>query len=343
MFSILFISNVSADWTIVYETGSWDEITLNHFRDDWKASYTYGRKDFQTNITNFSGLYSQIYFSYLDTVKTDWWVEGAEKAFHLWFNVTDNLGNSILLNVGFWDQFRLWGAIWKRECGGYVGINETEFNPAYYHTYLYDLYPETVETYLWFNRSANRVYWKILCWKDSTPFILTEMNPEWNETFVQIGEDAFKNVTITIIYAHEGWGKLNGYHNFEIKTETYEPSPPSGLNPVSGEPILFLEGLQNFFRKILPSWLQAWLASFNQWFAWLFGIIGIVWGAVSMSFPFIPVIILFWFVDAMFTSMNEGNLHPIGNVFMTMYDIIRAIIQTLVNIANTIWSIIKFW
>lgn len=70
---------------------------------------------------------------------------------------------------------------------------------------------------------------------------------------------------------------------------------------------------------------------------------GVLWSFVHVGLPFLPIIVIFWLLDATVTSVQDGNLQPLGNAFMTIYDFIRGVIQAIVNIASTIWEYIKIW
>lgn len=70
---------------------------------------------------------------------------------------------------------------------------------------------------------------------------------------------------------------------------------------------------------------------------------GIIWSFVNTGLPFLPLILVFWVLDAIITSVTTGNLQPIGNVFLSIYDFIRGVVQTIANIVSTIWDYVTFW
>lgn len=61
------------------------------------------------------------------------------------------------------------------------------------------------------------------------------------------------------------------------------------------------------------------------------------------SLPFLPVIAILWFIDAAATSIYVGSFQPIGNAFLTIWDLIRSVGQTIANILSAIWDFITFW
>ncbi|MEM2995648.1 MAG: hypothetical protein QXI91_06535 [Candidatus Bathyarchaeia archaeon] len=97
------------------------------------------------------------------------------------------------------------------------------------------------------------------------------------------------------------------------------------------------QGITSTFQSMF-----GWAGQLYEWIAFCFTFVGgIVYCIVHTSLPFFPLILLFWFLDAMMTSVQEGNLQPIGHCFMTIYDFLRAVIQTIVNIASAIWDYIN--
>jgi hypothetical protein len=154
-------------------------------------------------------------------------------------------------------------------------------------------------------------------------------NKTWGTTYNLYSDFTGQNVTITLNYFHGGQGQFDIYQTltYSGETQVYEEHPPWG---------------RTFFDDLWET-IKVFFGSLGQWFGWLNTFIVFLFKALKMAFPIIPIIVLFWFLDAVGTSIAYGDWHPIGDVFFTLFDFIRGIIQTIVNIAQTIWSIIKWW
>jgi len=105
----------------------------------------------------------------------------------------------------------------------------------------------------------------------------------------------------------------------------------------------FFSSLIQTVNKILPQWLKDSLATIWGFFSFVGSIFMLVLNIVGLIMPHIGFIILFWILDAIITSVNEGNLQPIGNVFTSIFEIGRGIYQTIANIIEAIWNVIHFW
>jgi len=89
----------------------------------------------------------------------------------------------------------------------------------------------------------------------------------------------------------------------------------------------------------LPSWLRAYIDTLGKFAQGLTPMVGAIWGTVLTILPFLPLVLLFYVIDAGYASINAGSIQPMGVCVSTLYGLVGVI----VGIANTIYSFIKFW
>ncbi|MEM2971893.1 MAG: hypothetical protein QW270_05670 [Candidatus Bathyarchaeia archaeon] len=173
----------------------------------------------------------------------------------------------------------------------------------------------------------------------------------WQRNYT-LGQDWIDNAKIILQYVVVERVTAKGYIEGQIWNEQLVCNGES-ISDMQLEPTLgFWESLKrsvwnsltSTFYGLSETFKQAfgWAGDLYNWLVFCFTFVGgIVYGIVHTSLPFLPLILLFWFLDAIGTSVIEGDLHPIGNCFMTIYDFLRAVIQTIVNIASAIWDYIN--
>jgi hypothetical protein len=160
-----------------------------------------------------------------------------------------------------------------------------------------------------------------------------------------VNSNFWTSVDVTFKIWHEGKGYFRGGMTDEIFTGAYTPGAPgSFLSPENNLVYNFIKNLLNSISTVLPGWLQHWIQTFEAWWGWLFGLLtGIVMGIVKTAAPFLPFILIAWFLDAAYASVEKASFQPLGIFFMTAFNFVTTIIHTIVTIAQTIWSFIKFW
>lgn len=175
----------------------------------------------------------------------------------------------------------------------------------------------------------------------------------WQRNYT-VGKNWIDNAKIMFhsVIVQRVWAK--GYVEGQIWNERLICDGTTIADVSLESPVDFWENLRRSIWNSLTSTFYGLSESFKHAFGWTGDLYnwltlcftfvgGIVYNIVHLSLPFLPIILLFWFMDAMFTSVQEGKLQPIGNCFMTIYDFLRGVIQTIVNIASAIWEYIKFW
>lgn len=144
--------------------------------------------------------------------------------------------------------------------------------------------------------------------------------------------------------------RIEGQIYFEDLKYTGELS--SGQTPIPT--MSWWEKLAWDFWNVLSgtaSEIQIRLKPYAEFFGWLgrhvsywFQVAGsIIVRFVEIGLPLFPFFVLFWFIDALTTSIYEGSFEPVGYVMITIYDFIRGVVQTIANILSTIWDYITFW
>lgn len=137
---------------------------------------------------------------------------------------------------------------------------------------------------------------------------------------------------------------LGGGLSDVIYTSAWVPDVPSTLGGTSDNPFNNLfANIGHAVGKVLPSWLRDTLGSFSSWFGWLAPILSAVFGVLVTVAPFLPLILIFYVVDAGVTSFSTGSIEPIGACFTSLYQLAALSINGMVSIAETVWSFIHFW
>lgn len=325
MISLLFTPSVLApDWSKTQEDGTW--VTCERLfwvRDGWYD----GNATWQTTVDNFQGYYLNFTFTAFDTYR-EWWQWNSWM--DIWVRIKIDDGNSSLWTYlkiqGFTDAFGLskGSQAW---CG--LGENMTSWQQLWdehweWLGFTADRDDRQHEIYI---RPEGHVTWVIQDAGVPPGSGENNLGYTWNFTHDFTG----KTVTITLNYYHGGQGKAwySATEQFSIPSVTpYR----HGLQPMPNPFLDFLHMLSDIIQN-----------SMGPWFSYLTFFLAVVWNGVTLSIHYLPIIVLFWFLDAIITSVVEGDLHPIGTCFMTIYNMARAIISTILSFVGTIWDLITFW
>ena len=322
MISLFFTPSVLADWSKTQEDGTW--VTCERLfwvRDGWYD----GNATWQTTVNDFQGYYLNFTFTAFDTYR-NWWQWSSYM--DIWVRIKIDDGVSSLwtyLKIQGWtetfgiaegtdawcglgENMTSWQQLWDTQCE-YLGLTGDRINKQH-------------EIYI---RPEGNVTWVI---QDVSLEEGYNYGYTWNFNYNFTG----KNVTITLNYYHGGQGKAwySGSEQFSIPSFTTPYG--HGLQPM---PNPFLDALYTLSDIIQHS--------IGPWLSYLTFFLAIIWDGITLSVHYLPVIVLFWFLDAIGTSVVDGNLHPIGECFMTIYNMGRALIQTILNFVGTLWDLITFW
>jgi len=331
------------EWIEISKEGYWNICERVHWEKN-DPIIAEGTAVWQTSVSNFSGYEAIINFTEFYSARSNWWDEWSWQQFHITFKFQSNLtGRYILFWVGLRDYQWRWGLFSERKVGALSFLNETHdwewFGNGHNFIVDYGLNPDYVKIILTFNGSSTVITTAYIYPHGKEPPLL------FMKATHNINPNEFLNVTITQTIYHTGHGGFKGYLYDQIYGNWEIPQlPPSKIWIIEKNPFLkFVEGVKYFFGKLLPGWIGGIIDIAKNWGAFFLDLIVLLGSAAIQFFPFFPLIFLFWLFDAILTSIMEGNLQPVGNAVMTIYNTVRGIVTAIVNLAHTIWSIIKFW
>jgi hypothetical protein len=335
-----------ADWSQTESSGDW----LLGTRLEWKAleGQDEGTLTYQyPYCPNFTGYHATINMSTFEGLRKEWWWMVSEKSF-FWSMAFHNVdtGQLVYVYIRMREVTNTWGFIWDKNI--IVDVRENETQNFFWDGNYYAR--DEFFDYDWF---SGKNYAEIFVWKDGANLRIVIVHHRgdqpkavrlWNST-INLGESFFENVTLTNRLKHAGYGYFNGGCIDQIYENTpYSPSLPDMQEiPVRNILDQFIHDISQILTNNLPQWAQDFIGQLQSWWAGLQGILAMVWGIVTQIVPFFPFILLCWILDAVITSVTEGNIHPLGIVFTTIFEVGRGIIQTLVTIAHTVYDILIFW
>ena len=319
-----------AEWSLISKSGEWDICE----RTEWakfNAVSNEGEASWSIDVNNFNGYYGVLNFTEL-YVYREWWHFWDAQHFDIEFKFQSRTsGDSATISLNFKDYQTFWGAAYDRKVNIWLQINEQY---EHFGEYPYSLDPEYFEIYFTFNSSS--VVLGVFLYQTKSPIpVKCEL-----ET-VGVASN-FQNITITINAHHYGVGHFHGF-----LTDNISETPPE--LPSQYRALRETLGLGDFVETIIgvagqvPATIMNIINIIKDYGDWFLSGLCILGNIAVQIFPFFPYICLFWFLDAILTSVTEGNLQPIGNAVMTIYNTIRGIVAAIANIAETVWDIIKFW
>jgi len=321
--------------------GQWDVLEWTHIKENqhdreglnmWYVCDDSG--------INFTGFHMKLNVTQFDAWRKEWWQLRAEKNIEigLFFRNATNTDFGVNVVINFKRCAESWGYFQDYWVFAGSNINSTDVWVAERNQDKLELYPFSyIEVFIW--RNGTNFCIKVLNYRsEPNPILLYAKN-------YSLPDSWFKDVIIELWVRHWGAGSFDaGWSEPEVyNNEPYNPSIPQ-TQGIPGYSIWdFINDLAGIITNNLPSWFRGWITSLGSWFDFLIGILAIIFDIAAMSLQYLPLIILFWFLDAVITSVYDGNLHPLGNCFMTIFNFIRGLIGVLVNIIQTIYDFIHFW
>lgn len=353
LFMVILLSpSVFADWNSFVEKGYYEGSRTFIYKMKSYSNGIYGWNN--TGIVNFTGYHAVFNFSKLEIYKDSWWSSWASQNVYFlwefksgsetlgfeiplrrhleWWGLQDKLctglvnfwynPDGVCLDCNSWDCF-VGGSLVAGDLGEYFSFGEN---------FLFDV--------IKVNDTCIRAVLQIE--KAGTNLGLVDYN-------FTVASGFCDSVTIRFYIKHIvgcGSGEFSGWFDDVIYTnDAYNPN----INYETNEAETFAELIAKYIKGIgnslavLPESIKALFSNADVWFSWLFVVLDVVWVGVSSALPFLPFILVFWLLDAIGTSLYYGDLHPIGNCIMVMYEFARGVIQTIVNVAETVWDAITFW
>ena len=340
IFFMLFIFSIPLAYASWYQDnidGDWSYCTRSEFAY-LSGGFSEGSVQWHSdNVSDFQGYIGTINFSLFESQRSSWYALTTYKdvIFDWYF---EGNGSSLYIRVGFqhWqNNFGLTSGL----CINYAWAtdNKTAFdNNLWISTYTedYDL-GTNVKLYVYLNNSKLHAelynYRSDLSKPEKYELWNNEVNSNWgSQVYVVFG------------ISHYNWGRFHGYYSDVFQAVTELPESASWTEEQGAD---FWRLINDFKQNVLNFGNRIWqyINQMWSWFYFLYNILAIVWNAVTLSIQFLPFIILFWFLDAIMTSVNEGDLHPIGKVFMTIYTFTASLISAIINILHTIYDVVHFW
>jgi len=328
-----------ADWVNVSTSGDWDVIERTTFKTP--SGQYFGDAIYQIQVENFTGYHASIYLNKFETWKLAWWHWDSYKNFMVRINFTGSNWNASI-RIDYSATIVSWFALYDTDVDANAWLNGSisyswggVSRPNVY------FYPNGwVEVYFSITENQTINYGVYEYQAGSNPILLVHYSNNVLGDF-NISK-TMDNVTITLEYKHENVGIVDGWLEDTIyQGESVEY--PTNVRVLPNAIQDFFSSLIQTVNKILPQWLKDSLATIWGFFSFVGSIFMLVLNIVGLIMPHIGFIILFWILDAIITSVNEGNLQPIGNVFTSIFEIGRGIYQTIANIIEAIWNVIHFW
>lgn len=137
-----------------------------------------------------------------------------------------------------------------------------------------------------------------------------------------------QNVTVTLSYWHGGYGSITADLGINLEGSTlpsYEPA------------------VQKAFMDYIWDAIFAFIKGIGDWFVWLAMLLTALFTAMGPFLPLLPIIFMFWILGVTVEAIETGRIELLAEALYAVYETIKKVIQVIVNIALTVWSIIKFW
>jgi len=346
---ILIPSAYAQNWQLFHEDGYYAGTRTLIYKTNNALNGLYG---WNISIENFTGYHASFNFSRMEMYKV-WWSPWAEQ--NVWFiwEITSGT-DSIVAQIEAKRRLDWWGLQDKLGITPIFFQNPPPISLDINDWYTYDLDARVADYFVgeYFQLKQNVVL-DIIKLNETTIRGVVYIEGSTNTGVLDynwtVPNGFCDNVLIKFYIKHlvaYGTGEFLGYLSDTIYTN--EPyNPEIEYETVQAE--TFAELIAKYLRGIgqsiafIPEAVKEMLRNSGEWLNFLTSILMISWSAVVASIHFLPAIILFWFVDAIGTSAYYGDLHPIGNCFMTIYNFVRAVISTIISLAQAVWDAITFW
>ena len=338
MMMIASLSPVFAELEQISQTGTWQICERTH----WKGmGENEGFAEWNNKtMANFTGYYATFRFSELDTLGTGWgwWENYAEKIVAVWLNFTGDTGKKIVLGIQFNKRIDLWGLIGKQQVVSYVNIDPSGYGYLG-GEYRLDMLSFAGYTEVYVYKDGENLRIKVFNYQNllENPLAMTDFTLNVTETW-------FNEVSFNQAVKHGGFkgNKFDGYLEHEDFSYSIGELPTEKTLGENVFDVFFRSLIQTV--QVIPLWLRNTADLMYGWLKWTTTLIGgMVWSIVSTVTPFLPLLIVFYVVDAGITSVYTGSITPLGNCFLTLYNFTVALISAIVDILRTIWSFIHFW
>lgn len=331
-FALLFIFSICLSvgsafaWTLVDQSGSWVLCTREHWiKQGWNDGYV----EWNHTQADFNGYWFKVNITTWENWR-EWWQIGVFSIGSTWNDFTIKIkihtAETTLWVITYWNGYTSWFGL----CQGRIvkigaSVNASTWDDVKVKTVSFEGYdywtvrlwnPTDLQIFIKNEDGKLKVYWL---------FTIPNQSPKYAQ-IIEFNQTLGTSADLTLIYQHDGYGKIEGYAS------------------------------DSFTLPYLPGYeLKGKTNGFLDWFSFLSnldygGIISTLMVCVTIFFSFvhasIPILgflVLFWILDCIISGIVHGEPRIIGDMVMTIYDFIRGVWQTLVNIAHALWDLITFW
>jgi len=325
LFMFFMFFNSAYAWTLVNQSGSWVAVDRSYWL---KVGWNEGYAEWNHSLTDFQGYYLKVTTTTWENYR-EWWQIGVlgigETSNDFWIKIRIDTNESDIWVVTQMHGYTGWfggvngfslctGASTDAQDWTDVKIRAVNFEGYDWSVRYWN--PDDFEIFILNENGKIKVKWFIAIPNQVNKYLVSK---EFNGT---LGP----NAVVTLIYQHAGQGKVEGFAQDSFTLPSYPPYETKGKG--------------------------------SGWWDWLNQLLGLDWGAiistlsvcvtlffgfVHASLPILGAIVVFWIVDCISTAIIEGEPRVIGEMTMKIYEFLRGVWQTLVNIFNAIMEIIKFW
>lgn len=304
-------------WTNLYTSGDWVECQRHHFIKDGDNT---GEAAWNETVAGFNGYWLMLHNVTWENYREWWWFDSMN-AFYIRLQITTGDGTAYVITRlgGRTDIFGLMNTF-HVSVGASSNATSWDMVPLTipsFSTYGFDVAgwnPEEFQLFVIPESGQTKIVW---IWA------VGDKNIAYT-TVLDFAIGGCCNASITLTYAHEGYGHVEGYVSDSFTLPTLPP-----------------------YEDIKSGWL-AWLSNalgidLGSAIATLLMMVRLFFEVVKLTLPILGAIVFLWMMDTIFTSVITGEVRLIGDMFLKIYDVIIAIWRTLVTIIQTIKDLITFW
>lgn len=323
-FAIFLVVNPAYAWETLNVNGSWVNVAYDRFaKDGWNS----GTAEFATTIDSFKQFNLKVNITKWVNYR-EWWQIGVlsvgetSNDFRVKLLIDSNETDVYVVTVwhGYTSYFGLINGL-MCQVGADINVNgwsEVKVKQPSFEGYSWSVKqwnPQSVEVYVRQENGKIKVYWLFHIADQQAPYgVVKELN------------GTIGSAVIHLIYEHSGQGQIIGFVKSDLSNLL-----PIYVTKGSGEGLL--------------DWLSLTLGNldFGLITTTLVACITIFVGFVKLSLPLLGFFAIFWVVDCIATSVIEGEPRIIGDMVLRIYDFLRALWQTLVNVVSAIIELITSW
>jgi hypothetical protein len=321
--TLLFFSPVFA-WTLTNQSGYWKLLTREHFiKEGWNDGYA----EWQHTLTDFNGYWFKVDVTTWENWR-EWYQIGVlgigETSNDLWYKIKIQTTTKTLWIITYYHGYTYW--VLGNQVLVKIGVsdNATDWESVLTSYVVFDGYEQSVK---WWNPTSFELFVLNEDGKAKVYWFFDIPNQDRKMAVIKEFDGTLgTSATVTLIYQHGGQGKIEAYVTDSFSLPSFPPYEFKG----SGKGWLdwFFELMSLDYATVINT---------------LISCIVIFVSFVRLSLPILGFLALFWILDCIISGVVHGEPRIIGDMVMKIYDFLRGVWQTLVNIAQAIWDFITFW